>query len=84
VFLGCVHRRRAQPRARSLPVIVGINQTGEFEPLSPSDCADAFFALWAGLECLFALHVDLVTEPAVVNPDFRQSIEASRQALNAA
>lgn len=56
----------------------------EFAPLPPADYATAYFSLRAELEQLFATPVDLVTVPAVANPFFRASIDASRHLLYAA
>ena len=56
----------------------------EFAPLPPADYATAYFSLRAELERLFATPVDLVTVPAVANPFFRASIDASRHLLYAA
>jgi len=56
----------------------------EFEPMAPAAYADAYFELKEGLETLFGRAVDLVTRSAVVNPYFRESIQASRQQIYAA
>ena len=56
----------------------------EFEALPPAQYADAYFSLKDALEALFGQPVDLVTAPSVVNPYFRQSIEATYLPLYAA
>ncbi len=50
----------------------------EFEPLAPSERADAFFGLMEDLERLFDRPVDLVEQVAIRNPYLRQSVEASQ------
>jgi hypothetical protein len=56
----------------------------EFEPLSPSDRADAYFGLLATLLDLFGREIDLVEVEAVTNPYFLQSLAATRKVLYAA
>jgi predicted nucleotidyltransferase len=56
----------------------------EFEPLSPSDRADAYFGLLATLQDLFGREIDLVEVEAVTNPYFLQSLAATRKVLYAA
>ncbi|MBF0180432.1 MAG: nucleotidyltransferase domain-containing protein [Magnetococcales bacterium] len=46
----------------------------EFQELTASEHADAFFGLMADLETLFSKSVDLVEERAIRNPYFRQAI----------
>ena len=53
----------------------------ELDALPPARYASAFFALKEGLEKLFGRPVDLVTETAIVNPYFRESIAASRSTV---
>jgi len=50
----------------------------EFEPLAPSERADAFFGLMEDLERLFDRPVDLVEQAAIRNPYLRRSVEASQ------
>ena len=56
----------------------------EFESLSPTDYAEAYFSLKEGLESLFNRRVDLVSSSSVVNPYFRESIENSSEQIYAA
>jgi uncharacterized protein len=56
----------------------------ELEPLPPAEYADAYFALKEGLESIFGRPVDLISSSSVVNPYFRDSVEASRQRVYAA
>ena len=56
----------------------------EFESMPPARYADAYFALKEVLEALFGRAVDLVAASAVVNPYFRERIEATRQRVYAA
>lgn len=53
----------------------------EFEPLPQGSYANTYFGL---LEALFSRPVDLVTESAIRNPYFRQSVEQSRVLVFAA
>ena len=39
-----------------------------FQTMTPKDYADAFFNLSEGLQRLFSARIDLVTEPALANP----------------
>lgn len=54
------------------------------EGLSAAEYATHYFALKAAFEQLFGRSVDLVTEHALSNPWFRQSVERQQQALYAA
>ena len=54
--------------------------TGE----QPADAADRFFGLQADLEELFGRHVDLVSNEAIRNPFFRQTVDRTKVALYAA
>ncbi len=56
----------------------------EFEPMPPVASAHAYFGLLEGLEILFERRIDLVTWDAVVNPYFRERLEASRECVYAA
>ncbi len=56
----------------------------EFDPLSHSEYASAFFALKEALEQLFGRPVDLVVPSAIRNPYFRQSVEKNKALLYAA
>lgn len=53
----------------------------QFDALEPTLYADAYFGLLEGLETLFGRSIDLVTEPALSNPYFRQQVLAERQTL---
>jgi predicted nucleotidyltransferase len=53
----------------------------EFEHVTPSEHADAFFALIERLESLFARRIDLIEMRPIRNPYFRQAIEESRVVL---
>ena len=56
----------------------------EFEPLSPSQRADAYFGLLHGLEDLFGRRIDLVTTQAIRNPWFLRAVNQQRTLLYAA
>ncbi len=58
--------------------------TVEFQPLPPTQHADAYFGLLLALEDLFRRHIDLVEEGAVENPFFRETVEQTRALLYAA
>ena len=49
------------------------------EANSPVEYADNYFGLAEALEKLFGRRVDLITEPSIRNPYFRQAVEQSRQ-----
>lgn len=53
----------------------------EFQPMSPSEHAGAYFGLLEDLESLFGRRVDLVEIEAVRNPYLRQEIEGRKQVL---
>ena len=53
----------------------------EFQPGLVSGRADAYFDLLFGLQEMFGRPVDLVMHSAIVNPYFRESVEASRELL---
>jgi uncharacterized protein len=55
----------------------------ELDALPPSQYATAYFELKEGLEALFGRPVDLVTEPALANPYFRERVMAERQTVYA-
>lgn len=46
---------------------------------SPVEYADNFFGLAQGLEDLFQRKVDLITEPSIRNPHFREEIRETQQ-----
>lgn len=50
----------------------------EFDDLPPARYAEAYFALKDGLEALLGRPVDLVTEPGLQNPYFRERVNAER------
>ena len=55
-----------------------------FAPLAQDEYADAYFGLLEDLEALFGRHIDLVVEPAIQNPYFRQAVDATKVLLYAA
>jgi predicted nucleotidyltransferase len=55
-----------------------------FEELTPTEHADAFFGLLEDLEGLFGCEVDLVERRAIRNPYFLEAIEEQRITLYAA
>jgi predicted nucleotidyltransferase len=56
----------------------------EFQPLSPTERADAYFGLLLALQDLFAQLIDLVEAGASQNPYFVQAVEQSKALLYAA
>ena len=56
----------------------------DFQDLEPSEFADAYFGLLESLEALFERSVDLVSDSAITNPYFRESVERTRIPLYAA
>jgi predicted nucleotidyltransferase len=56
----------------------------EFQPMSPVDRADNYFALLEGLEQLFERPIDLVEIACLTNPYFVAAIRPSREVLYAA
>ena len=56
----------------------------EFQPPNGPGYADRYFGLLESLEALFQRPVDLVVASAIRNPDFRQSVDATRTLLYAA
>ena len=55
----------------------------ELEVLPPAQYAEAYFGLKEGLESLFGLPVDLLTEGSLVNPFFRNRLAGERRTLYA-
>ena len=53
----------------------------EFEQMEPSPYATAYWDLRQGLERLFGRSIDLLTEPALVNPYLRRQIESEKRNL---
>ena len=53
----------------------------EFEPMPPSPYARSCRGLRGGLEQLFGRPIDLLTEPALVNPYLRRQIEDEKRTL---
>lgn len=74
---GPAARGEFDPSASDLDFVV------EFDELPPARYADAFFALKEGLEALFGLPVDLVTEASFANPHFRERVYAEKRAVYA-
>ena len=56
----------------------------EFEVLTPSARADAYFGILADLQDLFQRDIDLVEAAAVTNPYFKRTLDADRTVLYAA
>lgn len=55
-----------------------------FVPMTPGEHYDAYFGLTKALENLFKATVDLIEEPAIRNPYFREEVEEKRVELYAA
>src|SRR6266849_2936443 len=53
----------------------------EFGEMPPGPYAKAFRGLREGLEQLFGRPIDLLTEPALVNPYLRRQIESEKRTL---
>jgi uncharacterized protein len=53
----------------------------EFEPMDPAPYATAYWDLREGMEQLFGRSIDLLTEPALVNPYLRRQIESEKRTL---
>ncbi len=51
----------------------------EFEDMSPSEHADAYFGLLEDLEALFIRRIDLLERSAIENPYLLSGIESSRR-----
>jgi uncharacterized protein len=66
------------------PMLSDLDFLVELEPLPPAEYADAYFSLKEGLESIFGRAVDVISANSVVNPYFRESVEASRQRVYAA
>ncbi len=56
----------------------------EFPPLEPGQYAACYLGMLLGLEELLGCSVDLVTDRAVSNPYFRESVDATRREVYAA
>lgn len=69
-------RRRAEENGLSFLV--------EFQPLPLGAYADAYFGLLESLGRLFGQHIELVSDSAIRNPYFRQSVEETREPIYAA
>ena len=74
---GSVLRDDFDPQTSDLDFLV------EFDEVPPADYAQAYFALKEGLEALFGRPVDLVTGSSLVNPYFRDRIDAERRVIYA-
>jgi len=74
---GSAARGEFDPESSDLDFLV------ELDALPPAQYASAYFALKEGLEKIFARPVDLVTEPGLDNPYFRQRVQAERRNLYA-
>lgn len=55
----------------------------ELDALPPAQYAEAYFGLKEGLESLFGLPVDLVTEGSLMNPYLRSRLAGERRTLYA-
>jgi uncharacterized protein len=53
----------------------------EFKPMDPAPNATAYWDLREGLERLFGRSIDLLSEPALVNPYLRRQIESEKRTL---
>jgi hypothetical protein len=74
---GSAVREDFEPSSSDLDFLV------EFDPISPAQYADAYFALKEEFEALFGRPVDLVTSVSVANPYFRASLAASSERVYA-
>lgn len=61
-----------------------LNFLVKFRPLPLGYYADAYFGLLESLEQLFGCPVKLVSDKAIKNPYFRQSVEETRKPIYAA
>ncbi len=77
-LFGSATRADFDPEHSDLDFLVTFLQLGEDE------YADAYFGLLEDLQALFGRHIDLVVEPAIQNPYFRQAVENTRVLLYAA
>jgi hypothetical protein len=75
---GSVLRSDYRPGESDIDLLV------EFQPLDPASLYKAYFALLNDLRIGLASRVDLVMADAVRNPYVKQTIEASRQQIDAA
>ena len=53
----------------------------EFQPMTPTAHADAYFGLIADLEALFGAEVELVERSAIANPHFLRALQQSEEQL---
>jgi predicted nucleotidyltransferase len=67
-----------QPERSDLDFLVDLGEA------PPAAYAEAYFGLLEALQQLFGRSIDLVTEPSVRNPYFRQSIDRTRKLVYAA
>ena len=65
------------------PVTSDLDFLVEFDDLSPTQYAEAYFELKESLEGLFGKPVDLITEANLENPYFRDRVESERLPLYA-
>jgi predicted nucleotidyltransferase len=63
------------------PIRSDLDLLVSFEPLPPSEYANAYFGLREALEALSGRPIDLVTEAALRNPYLRRRVEAERRPL---
>ena len=75
---GSVVKGGFDPKSSDLDFLV------ELELMPPAEYAEAYFSLKEGLESVFGRPVDLISASSIVNPYFREGVEASRQRVYAA
>jgi len=74
-LFGSAAQDRFEPARSDLDFLV------VFQPMSPSEHADAYFGLQEDLEKLLGVPVDLVEPGPIRNPHFRQIIEQTQVVL---
>lgn len=72
---GSVLTNRFDPEKSDLDFVV------EMEELPPLTRGENLIRLWEGLEDLFALKVDLITDQPIKNPYLRESVNRSKQLI---
>jgi len=76
-LFGCGDSEEWRPGKSDLDSVVA------FRPDPERGLADRYLGLAEELEALFGRPVDLLTEPAIRNPYFRQDVDATRKSLYA-
>jgi hypothetical protein len=74
-LFGSAATGRFDPARSDLDFLVAFNE------MPPGKYAKACFGLREGLEQLFERPIDLLTEPALVNPYLRRQIESEKRTL---